>query len=97
MCPFPAPGTVLGTEDSGLSQGHAPGGQPSPKSTCIYLFIHSFIHSFIYFRAIPTAYVSSQARGRMGAAAASLHHSHSNKGSKPGLQPTPQLTAMPDP
>jgi len=31
------------------------------------------------------------------AVAASLHHSHSNAGSKPRLQPTPQLTATPDP
>ena len=32
-----------------------------------------------------------------GAAAASLHHSQSNMVSEPCLQPTPQLTAMPDP
>ena len=36
------------------------------------------------------AYRSSQARGQIGAAAASLHHSHSNTGSEPHLQPTPQ-------
>ena len=29
--------------------------------------------------------------------AAGLCHSHSNTGSEPRLQPTPQLTAMPDP
>ena len=39
----------------------------------------------------------SQARGRMGAVAAGLHHSHSHTGSDPRLGPTPQLTAMPDP
>ena len=39
----------------------------------------------------------SQARGLIRATAASLHHSHSNSGSKLLLQPTPQLTAMPDP
>ena len=33
----------------------------------------------------------SQARGRMRASAASLDHSHSNTGSEPHLQPTPQL------
>ena len=33
----------------------------------------------------------------LGAAAASLHHSHSNTRSNPCLQPTPQLTAMWDP
>ena len=48
--------------------------------------------SFIYF----AAYGSSQARGRIGATAAGLYHSHSNVGSEPCL-PTPQLTAMPDP
>ena len=32
----------------------------------------------------------SQARGRMGAVAIGLHHSHSNAGSEPHLQPTPQ-------
>ena len=43
------------------------------------------------------AYGGSQARGLIGAVAASLHQSHSNAGSKPSLQPTPQLRAMPDP
>ena len=47
------------------------------------------------FRATPAAYGSSQARGRMGAAAAGQCHSHSNSGSEPHLQPTPQLMAMP--
>ena len=42
------------------------------------------------------AYRGSQARGRMETAAAGLHHSHSNVGSKVGLQPTPQFTAMLD-
>ena len=32
-----------------------------------------------------------------GAVFACLRHSHSNTGSEPCLQPTPQLTAMPDP
>ena len=31
--------------------------------------------------------------GQIGAVAAGLHQSHSNAGSKPHLQPTPQLTA----
>ena len=47
--------------------------------------------------ATPAAYVSSQARGQMGAAAASLRHSHSNTESKPHLQPTPKVEAMPNP
>ena len=49
------------------------------------------------FRAAPAAYGGSQARGLIGAAAAGLHHSHSNSGSKPCLRATPQLTATPDP
>ena len=43
------------------------------------------------------AYRGSQARGPAGATAAGLCHSHSNGGSEPRPQPTPQLTAMPDP
>ena len=50
-----------------------------------------------FFRAVPMAYGSSQARGQIGAKGASLHHSHCNVGSKPHLRPTPQLTATPDP
>ena len=49
------------------------------------------------FRAAPLAYGGSQARGRIGAAATSPHHSHSHARSEPCLQPTPQLTATPDP
>ena len=56
---------------------------------------------FLLFRAIPAAYGASQARspirGLIGAVAAGLRHSHSNAGSEPRLQPTPQLTARPDP
>ena len=40
---------------------------------------------FILFKAALMAYGSSQAKGRMGAVAADLHHSHSNLGSKPCL------------
>ena len=46
---------------------------------------------FSIFRATPTAYGSSQARIRIRAIAASLHHSHSNAESKPRLQPILQL------
>uniref|UniRef100_A0A8D0ZUE2 Sushi domain-containing protein n=1 Tax=Sus scrofa TaxID=9823 RepID=A0A8D0ZUE2_PIG len=41
--------------------------------------------------SLPTAYGSSQARGLIRAVAAGLHHGHSNAGSEPRLQPTPQL------
>ena len=60
--------------------------------------LHFFV--FCLFRAAPTAYGGSQARGLIGAVAARLHHSHSLHsimGSEPRLQPTPQLMAMPDP
>ena len=52
---------------------------------------------FVFSRAAFTAYGGSQARGLIGAVAASLRQSHSNTGSEPRLQPTPQLRAMPDP
>ena len=53
--------------------------------------------SFVFFfRAAPTAYGSSQGRSRIGAAAADLHHSHSNAGSKTCLRLMTQPTAMPD-
>ena len=46
--------------------------------------------------AAPTAYGGSQARGLIGAVATGLCQRHSNVGSVPRLQPTPQLTAMLD-
>ena len=58
---------------------------------------HFFVCLFLLFRAAPAAYGGSQAKGRIGAAAAGLRHSHSNARSEPCLQPTPQLTATPDP
>ena len=57
----------------------------------IYLFF------FLLFRVTCVACGSSQARGPIRGAAARLHYSHSNTGSKPHLQAMPQLTAMPDP
>ena len=52
---------------------------------------------FFVFKAEPEADGSSQARGRIGATAAGLHHSHSNARSELCLWPIPQLTTMPDP
>ena len=46
--------------------------------------------------AAQAAYGGSQARGPIGAVATGLRQSHSNAGSEPRLQPTPQLTATPD-
>ena len=45
-------------------------------------FVLRVVPSFLNFlsRAAPTAYGGSQARGQIGAVAASLHHSHSNVG-----------------
>ena len=65
----------------------------------MYLFIYLFIFFclFAISWAAPSAYGDSQARGLVGAVAAGLHHSHSNVASELRLQPTPQLTAMPDP
>ena len=56
-----------------------------------------FVVVVVVFRAALAAYGGSQARGRIGATAAGLCHSHSNSGSKPRLQTTPQLTTTPDP
>ena len=50
-----------------------------------------------FFRAAPSAYGSSQARGWIGAAAASLHHSHSNARSELSLWPARQLMTMLNP
>ena len=52
-----------------------------------------FFCLFAFSRAAPMACGDSQARGPIGAAATRLHQSHSIVGSKPRLQPTPQLSA----
>ena len=46
-----------------------------------FIFIYLFIYFYLLFcllRATPAAHGGSQARGPIGAAVASLHHSHSN-------------------
>ena len=73
----------------------------------IYLTFLIHIAKLIFRKVAPFFYVflgphpqhcgGSQARGLIGAVAASLHHSHSNVGSELSLQPAPQLMAMPDP
>ena len=62
-----------------------------------FLFFFSFLFFLFLFRATPVAYASSRARSLIGVAAIRLHHSHNHVRSKPHLQPTPQLTATPDP
>ena len=57
----------------------------------LFCFFPFFV--FCLFRATPTAYGGSQARGLIGAVATGLHHSHSNAGSlthwaRPGIEPT---------
>ena len=47
-------------------------------SCSVFLF---FVFCFLRFRATPTAYRGTQARGWIRAVATSLHHSHSNAGS----------------
>ena len=59
-----------------------------------YFFFLSFFFGISW--ATPAAYGGSQARGLIGAVATSLCQRHSNAGSEPCLQPTSQLTAMPD-
>ena len=67
-----------------------------PKQDWLKTFLAN-VFLFLLFRAAPVAYGSSQARGRIGATAAGLHHSHSNAGSEPRLLPTPQFMTMLDP
>ena len=70
---------------------------PAPSSFYYYSvcrehsqFSFTLSLSFSFFRAAPVAYGSSRARSQIRAAAAGLHHSHSDAGSEP------QLAAMPD-
>ena len=51
---------------------------------------------FLPFRAEPTTYRSSQARGWIGTTDARLCHNLSNAGSAPHLWPTPQLKTTSD-
>ena len=75
---------------------------------CMYVYAQVWVFLFFYFIlfyfvfllflwAALVAYGGSQARGRIRAVAISLRQSHSNAGLEPRLQPTPQLTATPDP
>ena len=56
-----------------------------------------FFCLFAIFWATPMAYEDSQARDQIGDVATGPCQSHGNVGSKPRLQPTPQLMATPDP
>ena len=65
---------------------------PSLSPVCLSVFLSLSLSFFLFlcllFRAIPVAYRGSLARGRIGAIAASLYHSHSNTESEPCLWPT---------
>ena len=63
----------------------------SSRSKSPYFDFLKFFLFFLIF--VGTAYGSSQARGQIRAIPAILSHSHSNAGSEPWLQPTPQFTA----
>ena len=52
------------------------------------LFYFILFHLICLFRAAPATYGGSQARGQIGAEAASLHLSHSDTGSEPCLSAT---------
>ena len=56
----------------------------------LYFFKKCFLGPHLQHMEVPGLGVESELH-------ASLHHSHSNTGSKPGLRPTPQLMATPDP
>ena len=71
---------------------------PNPglqRFSCMFSFGTFFFLSFLSFPQHIEG--DSQARGLIGAVATGLRHSHNNEGSEPHLQPTPQLTATPDP
>ena len=55
-----------------------------------------FVFFYFFPRATSAAHGGSQARGLIWTVATGLSHNHSNVGSEPRLQPTPQLRAMPD-
>ena len=54
------------------------------------IFLNGTLFFFLLlFRAAPASYGSSQARGQIEAAAASLHYRHSSARSEPTLDPQP--------
>ena len=64
--------------------------------TTFTIWRSNFFFFFLFFRTTHMAYGSSQVRGRIGATAFRLCHSHRDLGSEPHLQSTPQPTPMPD-
>ena len=62
----------------------------------LFYFISFFLVFLLFLWAASVAYGGSQARAPIGAVATGLRQNHSNAGSEPRLQPTPQLKEMPD-
>ena len=87
----------LGCSGPGKGCGHLSQGQSSPLPLQTHPPSSQMSSPLLLFRAVPTAYGGSQARGLIGATAASLHHSHSNARTEPHLRPTSQLMATLDP
>ena len=91
-CPFPLDSKVLVLVSQIFISFHHT--LPLPPRGFYFLLessTHIVLFSYFIFMATPVMYGCSQARGQMWATAAGLHHSYSNMGSKPRLQPTPQL------
>ena len=65
--------------------------------SCFVISYCSIVFVCLLFTATTPAYRSTHARRLIGATVAGLRHNHSNAESEPHLQPTPQLTATPDP
>ena len=61
------------------------------------VLVFIFIYFFFFLQPIPVAYVSFWPGGRIRAAAAGPHHSHSNAGIPPASVTYIKLMAMPDP
>ena len=75
-----------GAEVSRQQRGSALGKPSGPLVGALEIPILSFsLFCLLLFRATSEAYGGSQARGQIRAAAAGLHQSHSNMGSKPHL------------
>ena len=73
------------------------GNAPKVNKSRIADLLFFYFCLFAIARAAPMAYGGSQATGQIRAVADGLCQGHSNAGSKPRLQPTPQLMATPDP
>ena len=89
-----ADGGLAGGAQAGWAWTADPGVGDSGQAFQVCLM---FERVFCPFRAAPAAYGGSQARGRIGAAAAGLRHSHSLARCELRVRPTPQRTATPDP